>query len=149
MKKPRTYRQKARREYLSLAKKRKKSANELRRHIGKQIGDIERNLRTIDTLLQHVSLTVLDRQLYRDLLVVATLLRQQKEMHQNRSRQCEHRIVSISQPQVRPIVRGKASAKVEFGMKLSMSVVKGWCTLDRMSWNAYNESGELPWSEAD
>ena len=143
MKKPRTYRQKARRDYLNMAKKRQKQAKALRRSIGKQLSYLERNLRTIDALMRLVPLTVLDKQLYLDLLVCTELYRQQKEMHQSKSKRCDNRIVSIAQPHVRPIVRGKASAKVEFGMKISISVVMGWCTLDRMSWNAYNEGGDL------
>jgi len=143
MKKPRTYRQKARRDYLNMAKKRQKQAKALRRSIGKQLAYLERNLRTIDALMKLVPLTVLDKQLYRDLLVSTELHRQQKEMYQTQSKRSDNRIVSIAQPHVRPIVRGKASAKVEFGMKISMSVVMGWCTLDRMSWNAYNEGGDL------
>ncbi len=50
---------------------------------------------------------------------------------------------SISQPHVRPIVRGKAAAKTEFGMKLSISVVDGISLPERMSWNAYNEGCDL------
>jgi hypothetical protein len=53
--------------------------------------------------------------------------------------------VSISQPHVRPIVRGKARADVEFGAKISISLVDGYCYADRLSWEAYNESGDLKW----
>jgi len=54
------------------------------------------------------------------------------------------RIVSISQPHVRPIVRGKAGKKVEFGAKISVShVCGGYVSLHRLSWDAYNESGDL------
>jgi hypothetical protein len=51
----------------------------------------------------------------------------------------EHRIVSIHQPHVRPIVRGKIKAKVEFGAKINVSLVNGFSFLDHMSWDAYNE----------
>ena len=49
------------------------------------------------------------------------------------------RIVSLAQPWVRPIVRGKAKAKTEFGAKLSISVVNGYIFIDRLSFDAYNE----------
>jgi len=49
------------------------------------------------------------------------------------------RIVSLAQPWIRPIVRGKAKAKTEFGAKISISVVNGYAFLDRMSFDAYNE----------
>ena len=52
--------------------------------------------------------------------------------------------MSISQPHIRPIVRGKSRTPVEFGAKLSASVVDGNVYLDRIGWEAYNESGDLP-----
>jgi hypothetical protein len=55
-----------------------------------------------------------------------------------------HRIVSLSKPHVRPIVRGKASAPVEFEAKVSASVIDGYFFVDRVSWDAYNECGDLP-----
>ena len=53
------------------------------------------------------------------------------------------RIVSVSQPFVRPIVRGKAGKPVEFGAKLDISVVDGWTRLECCSFDAYNEAGTL------
>ena len=53
------------------------------------------------------------------------------------------RIVSLSQQWIRPIVRGKAKAKVEFGVKLDISGCDGWTCLVRHSFDAYNESTGL------
>jgi hypothetical protein len=64
-------------------------------------------------------------------------------MYENNSHRVSDRIVSISQPHVRPIVRGKASAQTEFGAKLSACLVDGSVFLDRLDWNPYNESGDL------
>ena len=50
------------------------------------------------------------------------------------------RIVSLSQPYLRPIVRGKAKAPVEFGAKLDISVTDGFVRLERQSFDAYNEA---------
>ena len=49
----------------------------------------------------------------------------------------------MSQPFVRPIVRGKAGKPVEFGAKLDISVVDGWTRLECCSFDAYNEAGNL------
>jgi hypothetical protein len=50
------------------------------------------------------------------------------------------RIVSITQPFVRPIVRGKAKAPVEFGAKYDVSVDEnGHARLEKASFDAYNE----------
>ena len=55
----------------------------------------------------------------------------------------EDRIVSIHQPHVRPIVRGKARSKVEFGSKIHVSVIDGISFLDELSWAAFNEGSRM------
>ena len=55
----------------------------------------------------------------------------------------DHRIVSIHQPHVRPIVRGKTNAKVEFGAKIEVSIMNGFSFLEELSWEAYNEGTRL------
>jgi hypothetical protein len=65
-------------------------------------------------------------------------------MHQTKSHRCDHRIVSISQPYVRPIVRGKLAKPVEFGAKLSVSLTdEGLAHVDHMRWDAFHEGGDL------
>ena len=56
----------------------------------------------------------------------------------------EHRIVSISQPWLRPIVRGKIKAPVEFGTKFDLSLdSEGYGRIEKISFEAYNESSCL------
>ncbi|MBE9101818.1 transposase [filamentous cyanobacterium LEGE 07170] len=74
------------------------------------------------------------------LLVIAEVYRQQRQMYERRTHSIEHRIVSLSQPHVRPIVRGKARTPVEFGAKLTASCVNGCVFLDHLSWENFNES---------
>ena len=58
------------------------------------------------------------------LLNTLTLLyEQQLYMYENNKHTVPDRIVSIQQPWVRPIVRGKAHANTEFGPKLHISMV--------------------------
>ena len=64
-------------------------------------------------------------------------------MYDNRTHSVPDRIVSVSQPFVRPIVRGKAGKPVEFGAKLDISVVDGWTRLECCSFDACNEAGNL------
>ena len=59
------------------------------------------------------------------------------------SAETDYRIVSIHQPHVRPIVRGKESAKTEFGSKIQMSMVEGFAFIDHISWEAFNEGKYL------
>ena len=64
-------------------------------------------------------------------------------MYENHTHKIADRIVSISQPHIRPIVRGKAKSNVEFGAKVSISLIDGFSFVDRISWDSYNESGDL------
>ena len=75
--------------------------------------------------------------------MVAEVNRQQLDMYENNQNRIDDRIVSLTQPHVRPIVRGKAGTPVEFGAKLSASCVNGYVFLDRISWNNFNESGDF------
>ena len=76
--KPRTYRQQARKRYLAYIKK----------------------------MVAHgVSLSLLGNDLYRKLLVIQELCRQQWDMYVRKSHQIEDRIVSIDQPHVRPSLK--------------------------------------------
>ena len=77
------------------------------------------------------------------LLVVTEVYRQQLWMYENESKRVDDRIVSITQPHIRPIVRGKAGKAVEFGAKLSVSCCEQYVFLDHLSWDNFNESGDL------
>lgn len=146
MKKPRTYRRKARRDFIAITKQKRPGAKKLRKAIGKQLRYIRRDLGHIDTLVdeQGADLGILKAYDYRCLLVGAEIYRQQLEMWKERKRRVDDRIVSLSQPWVRPIVRGKASAKTEFGAKISVGLAGGYTTLHRLNWDAYNECADLP-----
>jgi len=113
--KPRTYRNVARKAYLNMAKKRKKKSNERRKAIRKQLNYLKRNLKTINKLLDGLE-----------------------------TKSLPFTARHVSQPHVRPIVRGKAGREVEFGAKISASVVDGYAFLDRLSWDAYHEAADIP-----
>lgn len=144
-KKPRTYRQKARRQYLAVAKQKKPPARKIRKAIGQQLRYLKRNLGNIDTLLkEEKALDRLTPYEQRCQETIRVLHAQQRTMYELRTHSIANRIVSISQPHVRPMVRGKAGKKVEFGAKVSISHLKeGYVALDRLSWEAYNEGSDL------
>ena len=142
-KKPRTYRQKARKRYLAVAKQKKPGPRKIRKAIGQQLRYLGRNLRSIDRMIEGGLLRYLSKRLYRLLLVVKELYRQQLWMYENRTHSISDRIVSLYQPHVRPIVRGKAKSPVEFGAKVSISLVNGFSFVERIGWDAYNESCDL------
>ena len=143
-KKPRTYRREARTAYLQIAKQRKPNSKKIRKALRQQLGYVRRNLAHIDTLIAAgAMLSELKKNLYRNLLVVSEVYRQQQLMYEQGCHRIDDRIVSITQPHVRPIVRGKSGTPVEFGAKLSVSCVDGHAFLDHLSWNNFNESGDL------
>ena len=145
--KPRTYRQNARKDYCKVIKSKRPPMQVLRKGIKRQLGYLGRNLGTIKKMVTvDYSLSILDRVLYRKLLVASEIFRQQKDHIDSigrKGRHIENRIVSVSKPHVRPIVRGKAGAEVEFGAKVSISVIEGNVFLDRLCWDAYHEGGDL------
>jgi transposase, IS5 family len=143
-KKPRTYRCKARQEYLKVAKQRKANGKAVRKAVRQQLGYLRRNLSHIDELMAAgASLSQLKTGQYRTLLVISEVFRQQEWMYNQHKHRIDDRIVSLSQPHVRPIVRGKAGVPVEFGAKFSASCVDGLAFLDHLSWDNFNESGDL------
>jgi IS5 family transposase len=77
------------------------------------------------------------------LLVVTEVYRQQHWLAEHKKQSISDRIVSLSQPHLRPIVRGKAGKPVEFGVKLSASYFEGYVFLARLSWDNFNESGDF------
>ena len=75
--------------------------------------------------------------------VIRTLYAQQTEMFWNNTHQVADRIVSLHQPWVRPIVRGKQNADVEFGAKVEMNVVNGFLRVEDLRLDAFNEGTTL------
>ena len=141
--KPRTYREKARKAYLAVAKQKKPGVKKIHKAIGQQLRYLRRNLGTIDHLASQGRLIYLSPRLYRLLLVIREVVRQQQAMYACRTHRISDRIVSLYQPHLRPIVRGKAQSPVEFGAKVSVSLVQGFSFVEKIGWDAYNESCDL------
>ena len=145
IKKPQTYRKIALTKYLHTAQKKKKTHLAIRSAVGIQLCYLKTNLNSINKLLNSLaSCSIpLEKTDYKYLLVINKLYQQQTEMHDQLKRTIEDRIVSIHQPHVRPIVRGKTSAQVEFGAKIHVSIIDGISLLDEISWDAFNEGSQL------
>jgi IS5 family transposase len=144
-KKPRTYRQNGRRDYLKIVKNKRPSIKMRRRCIREQLQYIRRNLGYISTLLDCVGCLPfpLKHKKQRQYWIIQHLYEQQSGMHKDKRRKCDDRIVSISQPHVRPIVRGKAKKSTEFGAKISVSMKDGLAFVDNIGWDAFNEGKDL------
>lgn len=142
LEKPRTYRRNARKDYLALAKRRKRTGKAIRKAIRKQLQYVRRDFGYIDSFLsdgkqlseKHAALLEILRKLYE----------QQFFMYENNTHSVPDRIVSISQPYIRPIVRGKAKTPTEFGAKLDLSIDDhGMARIEKQSFDAYNEGDVL------
>ena len=136
---------KARKAYLALAKCKKWTKAKCRKAISEQLRYIE--LATAQLKKYEAQVPEYEK-LYpywlKDRLdVIPKVYAQQKEMHENGTHKCEERIVSLQQPHVRPINRGKRPNPTEFGQKLHLSVVDGFTYLEKTSWNSFNEGKEL------
>lgn len=142
LEKPRMRRRTAHRDYLQLSKCKKRTAQKLREGVRKQLQYIRRDIGFIVDIIRKTHLKVEEK--VADLLnTITTLYEQQLYMYENRVHTVPDRIVSISQPWVRPIVRGKAHANTEFGAKLHISLVDGYAKIERLSFDAYNEATDF------
>ena len=77
--------------------------------------------------------------------IVTKVYRQQRNHFDsgNRRESIPDRIVSVSKPYVRPIVRGKEVKSVEFGAKCNNIMVDGISFIEKLSFNAFNEGTRL------
>jgi len=137
--KPRTYRNNARKSYLNVAKSKKRTRAKIRRAIRYQLGCLRRNIRYIKEMSQTQGYQRLTPKQTWDLIVINELLRQQQHMYDHKIHSIENRIVSLHAPHIRPIVRGKAKSSVEFGAKVAISVVNGYTSIEKLSWDSFNE----------
>ncbi len=142
---PRIYRWLARKQYLNVAKKKNKTRHEVRKAIGRQLRYLRRNLKSINVLLNRgqgdsFPLVARDQKIY---WVIQNVYDQQDKMCKDHTHIVENRMVNIYQPHVRPIVRGKDKANVEFGAKLGVSIQNGYTRSNTLNWEVYNEGTDL------
>ena len=108
--------------------------------LGKILGEI-RNLRQS----HKESEDLLTKREKGDLEIIGKMYEQQESHFEsgNSRESIPDRIVSISKPYVRPIVRGKETKSVEFGAKVNNILVDGVSFIDKLSFDAFNEGTRL------
>ena len=145
--KPRDYRKIARKDYLNVAMKRRKAAKEIRAANKKQLIYIKRNVQIVnrlqDILVKNDLPSPFTKSTYEKWETCQLIYSQQKEMIDKRINKCDNRIVSLHQPHVRAIPRGKPGKNIEFGSKIGLSVVNNTNRIFKLSWNAYNDGIDL------
>ena len=139
---PRRYRKRARKDYLAFAKCKKHTAKKIRKALRQQLSYVKRDIGYLDEFMADGYAP--EQREIPLLLTIFKLYEQQQYMYDNKVHSVENRIVSISQPWIRPIVRGKLNALVEFGAKLDISIDSdGYGRIEKTSFEAYNESATL------
>lgn len=145
-KKARTYCRKAKKAYLGFQKRRRKTRREIQLMRGKLLRYLRRNIGQLELLLKAYcdELKTYEREFLRERLeTVKHIYNQQLELWRTKARSVKGRIVSLHMPHIRPIIRGKAGRDVEFGAKALLSWVDGYCFLDKLGFEAYNEGEHL------
>ena len=132
---------------LAYVKQRKHSKSQQRKIIrrlirlfGKILQEIRKTCRNHDDMED--VLTVKEKNVME---IITKVYRQQKNHFENNNprESIPDRIVSISKPYVRPIVRGKEVKNVEFGAKCNNIQVDGISFIEKLSFNAFNEGTRL------
>ena len=141
-KKPRTYRNLARRDWLRFVRDRKATRKKIRKAIRQQLGYVRRDLGHLEAILAERPGALTKKELER-FAVIRAMYEQQREMFDKGTRRVEDRIVSLHQPWVRPIVRGKTGKPVEFGAKVELSMSGGYARIEEIRWDAFNEGATL------
>jgi len=142
--KPRTYRENAREDYLEVEKQKQPRIRKFKKAIKKQLQYLRRDIQHVEDMQKRRDRDdILPDRLEKKFKTIKQLYSQQKEMYDEDKNRIDNRIVSIHQPQIRPMVRGKARQKVEFGPKISLSIVDGFSYLDYFSWDNYHEGNVM------
>ena len=136
--------QKANLVYRKQRKRSKSQTRKMTRRLLDLLGKILKEIRRMERETDEAGklLTVREKG---DLDIITKMYRQQKKHFQ--SKDCREsipdRIVSISKPYVRPIVRGKEVKNVEFGAKVNNILVDGISFIEKLSFNAFSEGTRL------
>ena len=129
--------------YVKQRKHSRSQQRKLTRRLIHLLGKILREMRKM--IREHDDEGVLGVRELSTLDIITKVYRQQKN-HFNSDNPRESipdRIVSISKPYVRPIVRGKEVRKVEFGAKCNNILVDGISFIEKLSFNAFSEGTRL------
>ena len=136
--------QKANLAYRKQRRRTKSQTRKMTRRLLDLLGKILKEIRRMERENNEAdkSLTIREKG---DLDIITKMYRQQKNHFQSKDcrESIKDRIVSISKPYVRPIVRGKEVKSVEFGAKVNNILVDGISFIEKLSFNAFNEGTRL------
>jgi transposase, IS5 family len=140
--KPRTYRKEARQSYLAYAKAKRLSNNKRRTALRQQLQYVKRNINTIQDRLEN-GIYTLSEAMEESFSICRQIYLQQQTMWDEKTNRTNDRIVSLHQPHIRCIVRGKVGNPFEFGPKIAVGKVNGYIKIHEFSFANFNESATL------
>jgi hypothetical protein len=115
----------------------------MRSAIKKQLKYVRLDLKSLDQLLAMTGHAELSEMEQTKLAKSRIFYLQQEQMLKRDEHRVDDRIVSIAQPHISPVVRGKAGHSVEFGAKISISVKNGYTFIDKIGLDNFSEGSQL------
>jgi len=125
--------------FQSYQKTRKKSRRAEKKLRKKLLKFLLKLLQQLNALQEKYRLTLPGKQQTK-LHTIAGVYEQQHSKLYGHVEQIKDRIVSLSKPYIRPIVRGKETKTVEFGAKVNILQIDGINFIEHLSYDAFNES---------
>lgn len=129
-------------------KSRKKVQKQLRQFAQRNIRQLEEALRDIQSVIKDAGSQAKDsadkvkeqflEKAQEFITTASKILTQQKDIYQGLP--VKERIVSVNQPHIRPMVRGKYPVEVEFGPKILLNLKNNFLFLEHLSFNNTSDS---------
>lgn len=134
--------EKWKKEFLQYQQSRKKTKRWEKRLLKKLLKFLLRLLQLHKEIVEQKKINLSVRQ-KTEMLTLTKVYAQQHEKVYGKVEQIKDRIVSLSKPYIRPIVRGKETKAVEFGAKVNKLQVDGLSFIEHFSYDAFNEGTRL------
>jgi len=129
-------------EFLAYQKTKKKTKRAEKRLLKKLLKFLLRLLRLHKAIAENKNVSLSQKQ-RAQILTITKIYEQQHSKAYGEVEQIKDRIVSLSKPYIRPIVRGKETKAVEFGAKVNKLQVNGISFIEHFSYDAFNEGTRL------
>lgn len=129
-------------EYLLYQKTKKKTKRAEKKLLKKLLKFLLRLLGLHKKIVEDKKVSLSNKQ-KAQILTITKVYEQQHSKVYGEVEQIKDRIVSLSKPYIRPIVRGKETKAVEFGAKVNKLQVDGISFIEHFSYDAFNEGTRL------
>jgi len=129
-------------QWLSFAKRKKKSRRQNKKVCKMLLKYLQRLIRQLAALKQAHKVILSVSQMKR-LATIEKVKEQQWKLYFGKEAKVPDRIVSLHKPYVRPIIRGKEVKPLEFGAKVNMLQVDGISFIEHFSFDNFNEGTRL------